>query len=84
MNYFSKFINIILVIILIYLWNKFVVNFIIKRINTFHKTRNVTNINKQPIKFVIENETQIIRFAQGFYWIGGIIVIINLLFRKSI
>lgn len=76
----AKIINIILIIFLIYIWNKYVVTYIVKSVNGFHKRNNVVNLTRQPIKFAIENELTIIRFAQGFYWIGGSIIIIGILF----
>lgn len=40
----------------------------------FHKNNNVKNLNKQPIKFVVENEKNIYNFAAGFYWVGAILI----------
>ena len=52
----AKIINIILIIFLIYIWNKYVVTHIVKLVNGFHKRNNVANLTRQPIKFAIENE----------------------------
>lgn len=52
---------------------------IVKTVNGFHKRNNMANLNRQPINFVMNNEMKIIRVAQGFYWIGGIIIMIGIL-----
>jgi len=41
--------------VLIYLWNKFVPNFIVKSGSNFHRKFNKKNLNRQPIKFVLAN-----------------------------
>jgi hypothetical protein len=51
----------------------------IKLLVGFHKKNNVKNLNKQPIKFVVENEKNIYNFAAGFYWIGAIIISFGIL-----
>jgi len=56
--------------VLIYLWNKFVPNFIVKSGSNFHRKFNKKNLNRQPIKFVLANEENIIKFYKSFFWIA--------------
>ena len=68
MEFLSKIASLLFILFLLFLWNKFVVPFLVKLITSFHKRNNKQNLNRQPIKFVIENELNIIRFIQVFYW----------------
>ena len=68
MEFLSKIASLLFSLFLLFLWNKFVVPFLVKLITGFHKRNNKQNLNRQPIKFVIENELKIIRFIQVFYW----------------
>lgn len=68
MEFLSKIASLLFSLFLLFLWNKFVVPFLVKLITGFHKRNNKQNLNRQPIKFVIENELNIIRFIQVFYW----------------
>ena len=68
MEFLSKIASLLFILFLLFLWNKFVVPFLVKLITGFHKRNNKQNLNRQPIKFVIENELKIIRFIQVFYW----------------
>ena len=77
MEFLSKIASLLFILFLLFLWNKFVVPFLVKLITSFHKRNNKQNLNRQPIKFVIENELKIIRFIQVFYWIGGILLLIS-------
>ena len=42
----------------------------IKWLVGFHKRNNIKNLDKQPIKFLVQNENNIYKFAAGFYWVG--------------
>ena len=43
------------------------------------KSNNKNNLDKQPVKFFINNELNIINFAQYFYWFGGIVISLEIL-----
>jgi hypothetical protein len=81
MDFLIKILQILLLGILIFLWNKFIVTTIVKTIVRFHKKNNANNIDKQPVKFVVDNELNIIKYAQYFYWFGGLIIAIRILFN---
>lgn len=66
--------SILLLAILIYLWNRFVVTYIVSSVTGFHRRKNVNNINRQPIKFLLENETRLVKFMRCFYWICGVLI----------
>ena len=70
----TKIGEVLLILIIVFIWNKYIVTFIIKKIISFHKNYNKSNITKQPFKFLIANELGIIKFAQYFYWFGTLIV----------
>jgi len=79
MDLISKIGQILLILGLIYLWNKYIVELIIGKVIGFHKKNNKQNLNKQPIKFFVENESNIINFGKIFYWFGGIIIILGII-----
>ncbi|WP_165734419.1 hypothetical protein [Polaribacter sp. 20A6] len=79
MELISKIGQILFIVVLIYLWNKFIVKLLIGTVVNFHKKNNVKNLNKQPIKFFVKNELKIINMARLFYWFGGIIIIIGII-----
>ena len=58
----------------IYLWNRFVVRFMIKAVVGFHKRNNPQNINCQPLKFLIDNEESIYFIYASFFWLGAVII----------
>lgn len=62
-----------------FFWNKYVVEYILNRPEKFHNKHNANNLDKQPIKFYLQNKSKIIKFAKGFYWIGFIILTIMIL-----
>jgi hypothetical protein len=82
MDILLKIFKILILLLVIYLWNRIIVKNMIKRLVEFHKKNNVQNLNKQPIKYIIENEMNICNFAAGFYWIGGIIISLGILMTK--
>ena len=67
---------------IIYLWNRFVITIIINKLIGFHKKYNPANLHRQPIKFVVDNETKIVKYIQYFYWFAAIILCCQLLFFK--
>ncbi len=78
MNYLLKIIEIFIILLIIYLWNKYIIPFLIKKVVSFHKS--FTKIDENPaIKFFVKNEQKIINFAQYFYWVGAVIITISIL-----
>lgn len=65
----------------IYLWNRFIVKNMIKGLIGFHKAFNAKNLNRQPIRFVVDKEEGIYKFFAGFFWIGAILWSVEILFR---
>lgn len=78
MEFLNLFFTLLFLSIVIFFWNKYVIEFMINRLEKFHKNHNVTNLDKQPIKFFIQNKHQIIKFAKAFYWIAFIFISIML------
>ena len=81
MEFLNVLLTLLFLFIVIYLWNKYVVEFVINRAEKFHKEYNFNNLNKQPIKFFIQNKNAIIKFVKAFYWIGFVIISIMILFN---
>ena len=79
MEFLNKLFTILILFIIIFFWNKYVVEFIINRLEKFHKNNNFRNLNKQPIRFLLQNKNIIIEFAKAFYWIGFTIITIMIL-----
>ena len=59
---------------LIWVWNRYVPEFIIKSVGNFHRNFNKANLEKQPIKFALKQEDNFIKFAKYFYWLGFLVV----------
>ena len=66
------------IIIFIYLWNHFLIPFMIGTVVKFHKRHNKENLNKQPVKFLIQNESKIVFVYQSFFWIGAILGVVTM------
>ena len=77
MDYLIKIGQILFILFVVFLWNKFIITTIVKKVVGFHKSKN--NLDKQPVKFFINNELNIINFAQYFYWFGGIVISLEIL-----
>jgi hypothetical protein len=82
MSYFKKILFVLFILLIIYLWNRFVITTIIKKLIGFHKKYNPINLHRQPIKFVVDNEKNIVKYLQYFYWFGAIIMCVQVLFFK--
>lgn len=80
MEIVRKLILILFLFIIIYLWNRFAVPYIINRPEKFHRKYNTENLNKQPIKFYLENKMNIIKYTKWFYWFGFVFLSIMVLF----
>ena len=79
MDYLIKIGQILFILFVVFLWNKFMITTIVKKVVGFHKSNNKNNLDKQPVKFFINNELNIINFAQYFYWFGGIVISLEIL-----
>ena len=79
MDFLAKVSQIIMISLVIYLWNKFIITTLIKKVVNFYKKNNANNLNKQPIKFIVNNELIIIKYAQYFYWFGCLLISIGIL-----
>lgn len=66
-------------IILIFLWNKYIVPLVIGVLVNFHRTYNSKNIYRQPIKFVIDYQSQIIFVMRVFYWLACALIVYGIL-----
>lgn len=75
----EKLILVLFIFIVIYFWNRFAVPYIIHSSINFHKKNNFENIDKQPIKFFIDNNNRIIKIKRIFYWVGFVIISIMIL-----
>ena len=79
MGFLNVFFTLLFLFIVVYLWNKYVIEFIINWLEKFHREQNFSNLEKQPIKFFIKNKKVIIKFAKAFYWIGFAIISVMLI-----
>lgn len=79
MEFLNKFITILILFVIIFFWNKYIVEYVFNRPEKFHKKYNEENLNKQPIKFYLENKRNLIKFAKWFYWIGFVYLSIMVL-----
>ncbi len=80
MEAWNRILEVFLLFGFIFLWNRFVVKYMIKSVGNFHKKNNSKNLNKQPIKFFIDNEDSIHKVFSAFYWFGGIVIAYGILF----
>ena len=74
MDLFSRIGAVFLLAVVIYLWNSYVVTTIITTLNNFHKKHNAKNINREPVRFFVENESNVIKCVGYFYWIAGALI----------
>ena len=81
MDILTNVVQVLLILTIVYLWNRFIVKFLIQKVVNFQKKYNSENLNSQPIKFFVENELSIIKFGQSFYWFGAIFICFNILFN---
>ncbi|MGJ8745649.1 hypothetical protein [Polaribacter sp.] len=79
MDFLIKIGQIALILVVIYLWNTFIIKKIIQKVIGYHKKYNSNNIDKQPIKFFVDHELNIIKYAQYFYWLGGLLISLGIL-----
>ena len=53
MDYLIKIGQILFILFVVFLWNKFIITTIVKKVVGFHKSNNKNNLDKQPVKFFI-------------------------------
>lgn len=82
MTFIEKILKVLMILVVIYLWNRFIIKTMLKNFIALNKRRNEQNTYKQPINFLVENEVNIIKYAQYFYWFGGILSSISLLVNE--
>ncbi|SDR65933.1 hypothetical protein [Christiangramia echinicola] len=78
----EKIAIVLLIGCVIYLWNKFIVPFVIKTVGNFHRKHNSKNLNRQPVKFAVQNEAIIIRVFSIFYWIAGLLISLGIIMDR--
>lgn len=79
MAFLTKLLTILILFVVVFLWNKYIIEFALNRPEKFHKKYNAENLDKKPIKFYLKNKTAIIKFAKGFYWFGFVVIAIMIL-----
>ena len=79
MDLLAKTGQVLMIVILIYLWNKYIVTKVIQGMVKFYK-RNVVLDKNLAIKFFIKNDNNFINFGKYFYWFGGAIICLQNLF----
>ena len=79
MTIIEKLSTILFIILIVYLWNKFITPLIINRLVTFHKKHNSKNLGRQPIKFVVQNEASIIKIISISYWLAATLIIFGII-----
>jgi hypothetical protein len=79
MAFLNKLLTILILFVVVFFWNKYIVEYNLNSLVKFHENNNADNLDKQPIKFYIQNKTAILRFAKGFYWFGFVIITIMIL-----
>jgi hypothetical protein len=79
MAFLTKLLTILILFVVVFLWNKYLIEFALNRPEKFHKKYNAENLDKQPIKFYLQNKTAIIKFVKGFYWFGFVVITIMIL-----
>lgn len=78
-----KALHISVIFVLIYLWNRFIIKKMINLLIGFHKRFNESNINKEPIRFLVTNEDKIFKILSSFFWLGGLMIIIGVLYSPD-
>ena len=82
MTIFEKIGQVLLIFAVIAIWNRFIPKWLIGKVVRFHKNHNAKNLQKQPIKFFLEHEADLIRIIKAFYWFGFAIIALGILFSS--
>ncbi len=72
MGLIYKILHVLILLVFIYLWNRFVIPYMLTRIVDFHKNNNQQNLHRHPIKFLITNEKNIVKATTTFFWAGAL------------
>ena len=75
----SILVQIILLIGIIYIVNRFAVPIMFSKLIGFHEKYNSKNINRQPILFVRENKAKLILGFRIFYCVAGALIAYGIL-----
>lgn len=78
MKFLSQIAVVLFFLGIIYCWNRFVIAKMVRYVVHVNKKKNPNKLDQQPLKFLIENEEKVILYGQGFYWVGGIVMILIL------
>jgi len=74
----GKLLKSLLLIVIIYFWNKIVPELLVNTLSNFHKKYNRKNLDKFPITLLVGNEQMIIGTFKVFYWIALVFLLIGL------
>lgn len=83
MSILTKIILIVILILIFYLWNRFIVKNMIKWFIWFHSKNSGKYLNKQTIRFIVEKEQNIYNFVAGFFWVGVILISVSIIMIES-
>ena len=81
MEVLYKILQVIFLLGFIYLLNRFIVRYMITYITGFHKRNNQKNLNRQPLKFLIDNEENIYKIYCVYFWFGALVISYGILFN---
>ncbi len=77
--------QLLVIVIVIYLWNRFVVPFFMAYIidNRLKSIAHYSSLNKSMYEWARPRKQLLIKAVQGFYWLGLLMIItVNLLSEK--
>jgi len=80
MEFLIKFKDVLLLLGFIYVWNRYLIKHMIKSVVDFHKKNNSKNLDKQPTKFLIQNEKNVHIVYSAFFWFGALVISYGILF----
>jgi len=77
-----KILKILLLLISVYFWNRYIIKNMFKIIIGFHRKFNTINMNRIPIQFLIQNERKFYIFSALFFWIGAAFISYDILLNE--
>lgn len=81
MEILHKILEVLFIFIIVFIINKYAVKWMIDSLVNFHKRNNQENLNKHPIKFLIQNQKQIYIIFCSFYWFSALMISYRILFK---
>jgi hypothetical protein len=63
----------------VWIWNRYIPKVIFRKVIRFHEKNNAKNIDKQPLKFLVDHEEKMVSGVRIVYWIAAIIVGLGIL-----